>query len=172
MTFADILKGKWLKHPLHPLLTHLPVALWPAALLFDLLSHLKTVGNTMVQLSFFSMVLGLASAALAVPTGLADWSAVKKSNPAWRLGLYHMSLNFIVFLLFLVNVALRIGSFRTDTEVSGVPLLLSAVGTAFLFWSAHLGTQMVYDSGVGIARYSKKKLRRIAAAGGANLPEE
>jgi uncharacterized membrane protein len=172
MSFSDILKGKWLKHPLHPLLTHLPVALWPAALLFDLLSHLKTVGNIMVQLSFFSMVLGLVFAALAVPTGLADWSGVKKSNPAWRLGLYHMTLNLIVFLLFLLNVGLRAGSFRTDTEVSGIPLLLSALGTVFLFWSAHLGTQMIYDSGIGVARYSKKKWRRVAAAGGANVPEE
>src|SRR5947207_16024735 len=106
MSFSDFLKGKWLKHPLHPLLTHLPVALWPMALLFDLLSHLKTVGNVMVQLSFFSMVLGLASALLAVPTGLADWSSVKKSNPAWKLGLYHMMANLVVFLLFLINVGL------------------------------------------------------------------
>ena len=172
MSFSDILKGKWLKHPLHPLLTHLPVALWPGALIFDLLSHLKTVGNSMVQLSFFSMVLGLASALLAVPTGLADWSAVKKSNPAWRVGLYHMLLNLVVFLLFLINVGLRAGSFRTDTEVSGVPLVLSAIGTALLFWSAHLGAQMIFDHGIGVARYSKKKWRRVAAAGGANLPEE
>src|ERR1051325_6604317 len=140
MSFSEILKGKWLKHPLHPLFTHLPVALWPAALIFDLLSHLKTVGNTMVQLSFFSMVLGLAAALLAVATGLADWSAVKKSNPAWRLGLYHMMLNLVVFLLFLINVGLRAGSFRSATEVSGIPLVLSAIGTVVLLWSAHLGT--------------------------------
>ena len=172
MSFSDFLKGKWLKHPLHPLLTHLPVALWPGALLFDLLSHLKTVGNTMVQLSFFSMVLGLISAALAVPTGLADWSGVKKSNPAWKLGLYHMTLNLIVFLLFLINVGLRAGSFRTETEITGVPLVLSVIGTALLFWSGHLGSQMIYDYGIGVARYSKKKWRRAATAGGANVPEE
>ena len=172
MSFSDVLKGKWMKHPLHPLFAHLPAALWPAALLFDFLSHLKWLGNTMVQLSFFSIVLGLCSAALAVPTGLAEWSSVKKSNPAWKLGLYHMTMNLIVFLLFLVNAGLRARSFRSDVEINGTPLILSGVGTALLLWSAHLGTQMSYDYGVGVARFSKGKWRQIAESGGANVPRE
>ena len=172
MSFSDVLKGKWMKHPLHPLFTHLPVALWPGALLFDFLSHFKLLGNTMVQLSFFSIVLGLFAAALAVPTGLADWSSVKKSNPAWKLGLYHMTVNLIVFLLFLINAGLRATSFRSDVEIDGAPLILSGVGTALLLWSAHLGTQMAFDYGVGVGRFSKGKWRRIAEEGGANLPKE
>ena len=26
----DFLKGKWLKHPLHPIVVHVPMAMWPA----------------------------------------------------------------------------------------------------------------------------------------------
>jgi uncharacterized membrane protein len=172
METAEILRGKWLKHPLHPIFAHMPVALWPAALLFDLLSRLKSVGNIMVELSFFCIVLGLASAFLALPTGLTEWSGIKKSNPAWKLALYHMILNVLVVLLFLVNFGLRLGTFRTDGEVALAPLILTIFGVVLLFWSGYLGGVMVYDYGVGVARYSKSKWRRLAVEGGSNVPKE
>lgn len=43
----DFLQGKWLGHPLHPLLVHLPTALWPAALVFDILSIAGIARRTM-----------------------------------------------------------------------------------------------------------------------------
>jgi hypothetical protein len=33
----DFLKGTWLGHPLHPILVHVPMAMWPGALIFDVL---------------------------------------------------------------------------------------------------------------------------------------
>lgn len=165
----DFLKGTWLKHPLHPVLAHLPMAMWPGALIFDLLSRVG--GNTMVRLSFYAIIIGLAAALLAVPTGLVDWSGVKKEKPAWKIGLYHMILNLIVAVLFAVNLGLRVHSFRVETIVTGTPLILSIVGTVLLIASAYLGGMMVYEYGISIARMSKKKWRKIAEAGGANLPE-
>ena len=32
MSLKDLLQGKWLGHPLHPALVHVPTGLWPAAL--------------------------------------------------------------------------------------------------------------------------------------------
>jgi uncharacterized membrane protein len=43
-------KGKWLGHPLHPIIVHASMAMWPSALIFDLLSRWN--GNAMVRLSF------------------------------------------------------------------------------------------------------------------------
>src|SRR5207302_7807137 len=103
----DILKGTWLEHPLHPILAHVPMAMWPSALIFDLLSQRQIGGNAMVRLSFYAIIFGLAAALLAVPTGLVDWSGIKREKPAWKIGLYHMSLNLIATLLFAVNLALR-----------------------------------------------------------------
>src|SRR4051794_16059982 len=88
----DFLQGKWLKHPLHPILVSLPLGLWPAALVFDLLSYTPGGGNIMVRTSFCAIVLGLVGALLAVPTGLADWWDIKRERPAWKIGLIHMSL--------------------------------------------------------------------------------
>src|SRR5439155_16688667 len=76
---------KPLKFPLHSLVVHIPVGLWSAALLFDLLNRLHAGGNTTVRLSFWSIALGLAGALVAVPTGVLDWGGVKKEKPAWKI---------------------------------------------------------------------------------------
>ena len=167
---VDFLKGKWLKHPMHPILVHVPMAMWPGALIFDLLSRWN--GNPMVRLSFYAIIFGLLAALLAVPTGVVDWSGIKKTNPAWKLGLYHMILNLVVAVLFAINFGLRVHTFQDAGVVTGTPLLLSIIGTVLLIGSAYLGGLMVYDYGISVARMSKKKWRRIAEVGGANLPPE
>jgi uncharacterized membrane protein len=166
----NFLKGKWLGHPLHPILVHVPMAMWPGALIFDVISRWN--GNAMVRLSFYAIIFGLVASLLAVPTGVVDWSGIKKEKPAWKIGLYHMILNLVVALLFAINLGLRVQTFRKDTLVTGAPLALSIVGTALLIGSAYLGGRMVYEYGISVARMSKKKWRKIAEAGGANLPPE
>src|SRR5437016_14585341 len=166
----NILKGKWLGHPLHPILVHIPMAMWPGALIFDLLSKWQIGGNAMVRLSFYAIVFGLAASLLALPTGLVDWTGIKKEKPAWKIGLYHMALNLVVAILFAVNLGVRMRTLHEATEVSSTPLLLSAIGTFLLFVSSYLGGLMVYYHGISVARLSKKKWRKIAEAGGANMP--
>ena len=168
----DFLKGKWLKHPLHPIIVHVPMATWPGALIFDLLSQWQFGGNAMVRLSFYAIIFGLVALLLAVPTGLLDWTGIKKEKPAWKIGLYHMSLNLIVALLFAINLGLRLHTFREATKVERAPLLLSAIGTFLLVASAYLGGMMVYEYGISVARMSMKKWRKIAEAGGANVPPD
>jgi uncharacterized membrane protein len=168
----DFLKGKWLGHPLHPILVHIPMAMWPSALVFDVLSQRQIGGNAMVRLSFYAIAFGLAAALLAAPTGLVDWSGIKKEKPAWKIGLYHLSLNLVAVVLFGVNLFLRWPTFREATEVDRIPFLLSAIGTLILIGSAYLGGRMVYEYGISVARMSKKQWRKIAEAGGANLPAE
>jgi uncharacterized membrane protein len=160
------------KFPLHSLVVHLPMAGWIGALLFDLLSRIHVGGNSMVRLSFFSIIFGLATALVAIPTGLLDWTGVKPEKPAWKLGLFHMAANLIVTLLFAANVGVRLSTWRTAAMVSPPALLLSAAGTLLLFVGAYLGGLMVYNHGVGVARRSKEKYRRMAEKGGARVPEK
>jgi uncharacterized membrane protein len=172
MRAGDILKGKWLGHPLHAAIVHVPVGLWPAALVFDILSYVGVGGNAMVKVSFVAIAFGLAAAAFAVPTGVADWSEIKQEKPAWKIGLYHMGVNLIVVILYGINLGLRLESFETATRIAPIPLILSAIGTVLLMGSAYLGGMMVYDQGIGIARQSKHKWRKVAEAGKANVPPQ
>jgi uncharacterized membrane protein len=169
---ANLLKGKWLKHPLHGVVVHVPVALWPAAFLFDLLSYAGIGANPVVRLSFVAIAFGLAGAAIAVPTGVADWSEIKQEKPAWKIGVYHMGANLLAIMIYAVNLGLRLENFKDATRVTPIQLTLSGIGTLILFGSAYLGGLMLYDQGIGVARQSKHKWRKAAEAGHANLPPE
>lgn len=166
------LQGRWLGHPLHPALVHVPVGLLPSALLLDVLSRAGVGGNAVVQTSFYCIALGLAVALVAAPAGLADWLEIKPKRPAYRMGLWHMGLNLLAVVVWGVNLVLRWGTFRSQTRVEWTPLALSVAGTAVLFVSGYLGSRMVFDQGVGVARMSKKRWRALAVAGRANVPPE
>jgi len=167
----DFLQGKWLKHPLHPALVHIPTALWPSAFAFDLLSQFRG-DNVFVQLAFYAILLGLLIALLAIPTGYADWTDIRPEKPAWKLGLYHMILNVVISILWGINLALRVGSFQTATTVPLGLLGLSTLATLLLLISGYLGGRMIYAYGISVARLSKKKWRKIAQEGGAAVPPE
>ena len=165
-----ILQGRWLGHPLHPALVHLPTGLWPAALLFDAMSFSEVGHNALVRASFACIAGGLLGALLAIPTGLADWAEIKPGKPARRLGLYHMGLNAIGASLFALNLWLRRETVTDADSVSAGQLTLSVLGVLILLVSGYLGGRMAFEHGIGVGRMSKEKWRRLAQAGHANLP--
>lgn len=167
----EFLQGKWLKHPLHPILVHIPTALWPSALLFDLLANARN-DNALVQAAFYMGLFGLVAALGAIPAGIADWWDIKPEKPARRLGVYHMVLNITATVLWSINLLLRLGDLNTATSVGALPLALSVVATLILFVSGYLGGRMVYHYGIGIARLSKGRWRRVAERGGAHVPKK
>jgi uncharacterized membrane protein len=167
----EFLQGKWLRHPLHPALVHIPTALWPAAFAFDLASQ-GAPDNVFVQLSFYAIAVGLALAVLAIPTGFADWTDIKREKPAWKLGLYHMILNIFITVLWGINLALRLQTFASVPSVPAGLVALSGLSTLLLLVSGYLGGRMIYAYGINVARLSKKKWREIAREGGAALPPE
>ena len=165
----DFLQGKWLGHPLHPALVHLPTALLLTTFVFDLLS--LRGGNVFVRTSFSAIGLALLAVLVAVPTGLADWSSVNPGKPARTIGWRHLLLNVIVTAIFAINFALRWND-RNAQRVSVLQMLLSLAGAGVLIFAVYLGGRMTFEYGVGVARLSKKKWRAIAEAGHARLPEE
>lgn len=172
MTIKDFLQGKWLKHPLHPALVHITVSLWPAALLFDLISYFSESGNTFVRLSFYSISLGMLGALLAIPPGLADWADIKSEKPAWKIGLYHMGLNFLATVIFAINLGMRLDTFQVAPSVSVIELVLTALATGILVVSTYLGGRMIYQHGINVARQSKHEYRHLAEAAHANVPKD
>ena len=165
----DFLHGKWLGHPLHPALVHVPTGLFPAALLFDLIGWAGGDVDVLGRCAFWSIAIGIIVALIAAPTGLADWWDIKSGKPAHKLGLIHMSINVIVLAVMAASFYLRWrrGTPWTPTATAiGVNLL----GNLMLAISGYVGGRMVFDRGVGVARLSKKKWERAARAGHSRLP--
>jgi uncharacterized membrane protein len=168
----DFLQGKWLGHPLHPACVHAPLALWFFAAIFDVLVVLKIGAPVLALLSFYCVIGGLLGAFAAVPTGVADWAPIKKENPAWRLGLYHLMLNLVAIFIWAANFGLRLGAWDEQPAITGPILITSLLGAALLLVSGYIGTLMVFDHGTGVGRLSRKKWRALAQRAGSHLPEE
>lgn len=166
------LLGHWLGHPLHPAVVHLPIALWLGALVFDVLTLAGVGGNHLVRTSYWGIFLGLASLAIVVPAGIAEWTQIKRERPAWTLALWHMILNVTVAAVLAVSLYFRSGDAYYADRVPMMAFLLNLAANGVLMVSGYIGGRMVYHHGVGVARLSKKKWRDLAAAGNANLPPE
>ena len=172
MSPKDVLQGKWLGHPLHPALVHLPTGLWPAALIFDFVSRAGDGNNAAVRVAFGAIAVGVIAALTAAPTGLADWWDIKPGKPARNLGWWHMGMNVTVLALMIATLFIRWRDGLDVPFVSTPALSLCAFANALLFASGYLGGRMVFDHGVAIARMSKKYWRQIAIQGKAKVPPE
>lgn len=151
----DLLEGKPLRSPLHPILVHLPIGLFPLALLLDAASWLLGGEHTaFVRGAYYSHLLGLATAVIAALFGLVDYSEVRRDHPARAIATRHMILNFVAVGLFAASAWFR----RDAVDVAqtpALPLVLTLVGVAVLSYSGYLGGQLVYDDGIGVGRHRR-----------------
>lgn len=168
----EILQGKWLGHPLHPAIVHLPIGAWLTAAVLDIVQHARPASSTVAHLGMFCVAAGLITALLAVPTGVADWAPIKKERPAWKLGLYHMALNLLAALIWAANLGLRWKALDTAEPVTSAVLVTSIAGALLVLASGYIGSLMVFNHGVSVARQSKKKWRAIAQRAGSRVPDE
>jgi uncharacterized membrane protein len=136
--------------PLHPMLVHFPVALYPTSLVFDLLSHLSDDGNPFVRGAFTLIVVALAVSVLAVAAGFADFLPIENGSRTWRIAVLHMSVQLVTGGLFLANAVLRGRDLDVTATPTG-PIILSLVGLLTLTLGSALGAELVYRHGRRVA---------------------
>jgi nitrite reductase/ring-hydroxylating ferredoxin subunit/uncharacterized membrane protein len=125
----DLLHGVPIGHPLHPVLTDLPIGFWTSATVLDMLG-----GPTSRRAARTLVGLGVAAAVPTAVAGLADWSELNK--PQRRSGVVHAVANVCATVLYACSyLARRRGWFR-----QGVFLSLAGMGaaTAGGFLGGHL----------------------------------
>lgn len=89
----DVLRGAWLGHALHPLMTDLPIGFWTSATVLDL------VGGPDARPAARRLIgLGLLTAAPTALTGWAEWSGTGPREQ--RVGVVHAVSNVAAVGLF------------------------------------------------------------------------
>jgi nitrite reductase/ring-hydroxylating ferredoxin subunit/uncharacterized membrane protein len=127
------LSGSSLGHPLHPLLTDLPIGCWTGALLLDLTRGGDKGSRRLIG-------AGIVCALPTALAGLSDWMDTEDAE--MRVGLMHFAGN-LTGLSFLSVSWLR-------RQQGGRGLVTSAIGMTVIALSGWLGGHLSYALGVGV----------------------
>ena len=139
---ANILHGTWLGHPLHVVLTDMPLGSWTAAAVLDVLEE-KTGSRAIGRGADSAIAVGLVGAAAAALTGLADWSKIGGGQPR-RIGLAHGLINATATACYVTSLYLRRAhSRRAGRRFAWLGLIVSSV-------AAYLGGHLVYKEKIGV----------------------
>lgn len=131
-----VLGGTWLGHPLHPALTDLPIGLWTAAGVLDLVG-----GRRYAPAARRLVGLGLLSAVPAAASGTSDWKTTRGGTQ--RLGFVHLVGN-------VAGIVLQAGSYVARRDHPGTGRMLGAIALGVTGASAYLGGHLSYNRGVGV----------------------
>ena len=135
----DVLSGTWLGHPLHPLLTDLPIGFWTSAFTLDLVGGKRT-RRASTQL----VAWGVLSAVPTALSGAADWGDT--TGPARRIGLVHAAANSTALAFYAASWWSRV----RGRHARGVALGLAGATAATV--GGYLGGHLLQSLGVGVDR--------------------
>lgn len=137
----DALHGVWLGHPLHPVITDVPIGAWVTTVALDAKAA-ASGDDAYARAADFSLAVGLAGAVGSAVTGLTDWS--ETDGDARRVGLVHGLLNVGATALMATAYLLR----RRDERRAGAVFTLAGLGIASA--AAYLGGDLVYRERIGV----------------------
>jgi nitrite reductase/ring-hydroxylating ferredoxin subunit/uncharacterized membrane protein len=143
------LNGSWLGHPLHPVLTDIPVGAWTTALVLDASAGQKRRDGYEAAAET-AIAVGLAGAVGSAITGLTDWSDTDGGSR--RLGLVHGLINLTATSFYAASLLAR----RRGQQAAGRSY--STVGYALLMAGAYLGGRLVYKDQIGVNRAANLEL--------------
>ena len=124
-------------HPLHAMLSDLPIGLLPAAVAATIAAGKRTRRNRhATRVADLVTLMTFASAAGAATVGIWDWLTIPRSHPAWMPATIHGGLNVVGV------AALGAATFRPRQRLP----ILAAVGGGTLV-AAWLGGELVFAHG-------------------------
>ncbi len=133
----DLLSGTWLGHPLHPLLTDIPIGSFTSATVLDL------IGGPGAERAADRLVdLGLAAAVPTAVAGAADWSDTYGEE--MRTGVVHAAANVVGVGLYAASAVARRHGQRGAATAFGL------AGMATMTVGGYLGGFLGYGRGVGV----------------------
>ncbi|GGP44242.1 DUF2231 domain-containing protein [Saccharothrix coeruleofusca] len=135
---TEVLKGEPLGHAAHPVVVLLPVGLYAASAVLDLMPGEGRAAKTMIG-------LGLAVTPAAVATGLAEYTTL--DEPQRRTAVAHLTANTAAALCYLTSYRLRNHGFGVVARAVGY------VGMSLIGAGGYLGGHLTYRQRAGVGRW-------------------
>jgi uncharacterized membrane protein len=152
-------------HPLHAALSHVPMGLLGAALLWDAVGVWR--GEAVWwAVSYWSIAAGLAAAALAAVAGAVDYAAIEQGDPALATGGRHLLFVLGALMPYTVSMFARGGPEGPKGKAVLAVLLLDGLGALLLSIGGWYGGHLVFHHGVGTDRREAGPIRQDAGAQG------
>jgi len=140
------LHGTWLGHPLHPVITDIPLGAWTLAVIFDIVYFLAPSPG-IATAADVTIGIGFLAALGAAVTGYTDWTDTYDRER--RVGLAHGLLNTTVIVLYLISLIIR-GS----GGARGLAFVIALVGYLAVVSAAFLGGELVFNIGTGVNHHA------------------
>jgi len=133
----DVLSGTCLGHPLHPLLTDIPIGSFTSATVLDLLG-----GREAERAADRLVDLGLLSSLATAAAGAADWSDTYGDD--LRTGVVHGLTNAVGVTLYAASAIARRRGKRARATILGL------AGMTVMTAAGYLGGYLSYSRGLGV----------------------
>jgi nitrite reductase/ring-hydroxylating ferredoxin subunit/uncharacterized membrane protein len=137
----DLLHGTWLGHPLHAVLTDVPIGCWASAGLLD-----ATGGHNAQKAAQRLVGLGVLAAIPTAAAGAADYTSLGEADRPKRVGALHATANATATALYAASWFAR----RKGHHTQGVAI--GTLATAALAAGGYLGGHLAYRNGIGADR--------------------
>ena len=130
-------------YDLHPLVIHFPIALFSAAILFDLL-FLIFNNNDFYAGGWWTMLFALVASAAAIATGIIDDTLIGHLGSVYPLWLNHGLVQLFSCILFLTLFLWRTKdkSIFYDNLKKRVYTAMALIGIVILYYGGHLGAEL------------------------------
>lgn len=149
----DLLHGVWLGHPLHPVVTDVPLGAWTTALVLDTVDMVAPRPHGFRQAAQLSVGLGVLGGVAAALTGLTDWQHTH--DDARRAGMVHGALNTGALTLYGVSWLDRHRGRHARAKVA------SGLGYGLTIASSYIGASLVFRHRIGVDHTDGRLLPRV-----------
>ncbi|MBM7369054.1 DUF2231 domain-containing protein [Gordonia hydrophobica] len=154
-------------HPYHPILVTVPIGAWVTSLVFDVASHIVADPAFLNRGALWLIGIGVLGALAAATVGSLDLLMIPTRTPAFRTGIWHMSLMLAVTVGFGAGFAWRAVG-MLDGPVPFGPLVLTVICLVVLTIAGSLGGKLAYRYGVRVADEATQATGFLGAERSAN----
>jgi uncharacterized membrane protein len=167
-TLKQVIQGKSIRRPTHPIIVFFPIAFMAGALMFDIVSRIGVDG--LVKGSTLIVTGAAVTACLAIIPGLLDRSDMRPGSPIHRVATRHMYIQSTATAQFVVNLIVHWADYNATTATIPM-LLLDAVAATVVIVGGDAGVQMVFRYGAKVGAQEPVVQQAPAPAEASTQPE-